>query len=679
MYRASQGTAERVIHVLKTVETDGHNKLLRPDWLSEFEQSRGRPLRVLHVGNIANNAFINAKVMRKIGIDADVVCYDYYHIMGTPEWEEAELKGDYGDAFFPDWWHSIKGYTRPEWFYQGPKKLCQETLAVKFTDKARYTELIATLRLATDYISFRDSKLSRKGTGTNLWTRAKRRLAFIRYVAKAAYNKPTVVWSAAMEWFPVLKAVDGMVRAFGLAAGFSALVIAGFLNQVLKVVSLGRIGINWRLRIAANMFKWRLKEVAIKRVIRPLLPFGSRLYKRVTGYNFSERSGQPFIEWFRGKMHQSQSGRLSELWTARNKAAPKDLQPASMTRSNHLSIIERYLRSASAYSKWVRNHKQWHATLSDSDLAKDIMLANGFADGWENVFSHYDVVQCYSTDGIAPMAMGHPNFFNYEHGTLRSIPFEDNSVGRLTATAYRLCTKVMLTNLDNYISCDRLEIPDSRIVPLPHALDDEKIHRFIAARPHIRPDDTKPPLFFSSARQHWKDTDPNYAKGNDIFLHAAAKVVKRGLPLRIMLVEWGRDLEDSKRLIADIGLEPHVTWVPTMTGEELWERYLEAHAIVDQFIIPAFGRVTFDSLTIGRRVISNLDIDLATRFFGKAPPMMVANSIATAEKAILKVVKDPQDKAGIGRASAEWARKYHSSQSILDFQLEAYRLTLGQN
>ncbi|MFZ1681623.1 MAG: hypothetical protein WAT70_11460, partial [Rhizobiaceae bacterium] len=346
-------------------------------------------------------------------------------------------------------------------------------------------------------------------------------------------------------------------------------------------------------------------------------------------------------------------------------------------RARYYQEASRYLENVAAHVSWGLHHRQWHRGLSDEDYARDVALANGLVVGWEDVYRNYDIIQCYSTDGIVPMALGWRHFFNYEHGTLRGIPFEQNPVGRLTATAYRLGDKVMMTNIDNYESCSRLDIPDSRIVPLPHALDDAKIHRFVAARPHIRPAGHESPLFFSSARQHWLDRDPGYAKGNDVFLRAAGRAREAGRNMRIMLVAWGRDLEATKDLLSDLKLADNVEWVPTMTGEELWERYLQCHAVVDQFVIPAFGRVTFDALTIGRRVISNLDIALAKRFFGERPPMLVASTVEEAEKAVLAVLDDPEDKAGIGKSSAAWARQYHSSQRILDLQLAAYRPALG--
>ena len=105
----------------------------KPSWLEDWERLHGRSLRVLLVGNIANNAYLNAKLMRRIGIHADVACYDYYHVMGTPEWEEANFSGDIGDYFYPDWWRTnLHGFERPTWFYQGPKENVRRALIAQF-------------------------------------------------------------------------------------------------------------------------------------------------------------------------------------------------------------------------------------------------------------------------------------------------------------------------------------------------------------------------------------------------------------------------------------------------------------------------------------------------------------------------------------------------------------------
>jgi hypothetical protein len=79
-------------------------------WLRELERERGRPLRVLHFGNIANNAYLNAKFLREAGVDCHVLCADYYDPLATPEWE------------------GVPAGERPRWFVQGPLRTCLEYL-----------------------------------------------------------------------------------------------------------------------------------------------------------------------------------------------------------------------------------------------------------------------------------------------------------------------------------------------------------------------------------------------------------------------------------------------------------------------------------------------------------------------------------------------------------------------
>ncbi|GIQ75842.1 glycosyltransferase [Bradyrhizobium sp. RD5-C2] len=100
-------------------------------FLREFQRAHDRPLRVLHIGNIANNAYNNALIQRRFGIEADVICYNYYHVMGCPEWEAASFDGNV-DNMFPDWWATeLGGWRRPDWFVQGPVLDCLSYLRAK--------------------------------------------------------------------------------------------------------------------------------------------------------------------------------------------------------------------------------------------------------------------------------------------------------------------------------------------------------------------------------------------------------------------------------------------------------------------------------------------------------------------------------------------------------------------
>lgn len=102
-------------------------------WLDEFKRDRGRPLRVLHVGNIAANGYLNAKFLRRVGVEADVLCRDYNHVMAMPEWEDVELRHPHGDDNNPVFDKAdIGDFEQPDWFIHGPMALCVEKIAARY-------------------------------------------------------------------------------------------------------------------------------------------------------------------------------------------------------------------------------------------------------------------------------------------------------------------------------------------------------------------------------------------------------------------------------------------------------------------------------------------------------------------------------------------------------------------
>lgn len=110
-------------------------------WYEAFVSEYGRPPRILHIGNIANNAYNNAKLLNAAGTENDVICYDYYHAMACPEWEDADFSGTIKDDFHPDW-HAleIKGFQRPTWFVQGAQRDCLEYLLAVRTGRTPLAE-----------------------------------------------------------------------------------------------------------------------------------------------------------------------------------------------------------------------------------------------------------------------------------------------------------------------------------------------------------------------------------------------------------------------------------------------------------------------------------------------------------------------------------------------------------
>lgn len=561
-------------------------------WLREFERKNGRPLRVLHVGNIANNAYNNGKIQRQRGIEADVICYDYYHIMGCPEWEDADFEGDVGDPFWPDWWAvDLRGFKRPRWFVQGPLVACRKYLIQKNQGH----------RLRMQFY-WRSLEIVR-------WCECRR--TFPAHLARL-----------------VMKPV-----AFIVHARNSGLYLARRAMWILSFY------LSWGVR--------RL-STGVKR-----LPWGIKCPSWVPRFSGAMGIGASVLakcRWLYGSMREALGRATKLLWR------------------EELKRIEAH---------FCHMYSHYFSDRSDRLILFELRPYFAGIRSWRKVFAHYDIIQAYSTDAVIPILCGLRNYAVYEHGTIREIPFEDTVRGRVCALSYREAPIVFITNADNLYAADKLGIEEDRIVCLPHAFDSDKLERFADDNPNLEPPPDGPIVFFSPTRQHWVDNDPSWAKGNDRVIKALRIVVDRRMKCRLVLVEWGRDVEATKAHVRDLGLEDYVRWVPMMKKRELWARYLTSHAVLDQFLVPSIGGVTFEAMALGRRVITAIDIPVNGRFFGAPPPLFVCETPEEIADSMATVIRDPMDKAGRGVAARVWIDKHHSADRVVALQLTAYRRLLA--
>jgi glycosyltransferase involved in cell wall biosynthesis len=562
------------------------------DWLRSFEERHGRPLRVLHVGNIANNAYINAKIQRRLGIEADVVCYDYYHAMGCPEWEDADFAGTIGDPDYPDWWAvDLGGFRRPPWFAQGRLATCQRYLAAVRSGRSIAARVLWRRLRAETWLRCRS-------------TRTARVLALALGVPRAGAQRPAGLGRVA----PLARRVVVQARFRGARAAYLVrrfLVLGGRKSvAALRAAVVVATTRDWRLA-ALTVFPTRLAALAATAEHRAYL-------ERARGFAPASEAGETFVEVF------------ARLFPEREPLRADDLD--------------------------------WYAYR---------------AEAWRDLVACYDVVQGYATDAAVPLLAGHPSWAAYEHGTLRTLPFEATPRGRVCALSYRLAPAVFVTNSDVLPAARRLGLAPEQTVYLPHAVESDKLERFAEQHRELAPPrDTV--VLFSPTRHDWVDGDPLWSKGNDRFLRAVADVAGAHPRLRVVLVEWGRHVSESRRLVEELGIADLVEWIEPLRKRGLWARYLQSHAVVDQFVAPAMGSVAFESLALGRRVVSALDDATSTAFFGVRPPLLDCRDEESIADRLRQVLADPHDEARIGAASRDWFSRYHSTERILALELEAY-------
>ncbi|OKO82806.1 hypothetical protein AC628_04065 [Bradyrhizobium sp. NAS96.2] len=603
--------------------------------IDDFQRRMGRPLRVLHIGNIANNAYNNARIQRKCGIEADVLCYNYYHIMGCPEWEDGALEEGSSalgkDPFKPDWWAtSLKGWKRPRWFVQGPSALCIQYL---FARNAGWRTTAYLKWLELELAALQDAR-----SGENVGPPAKnvpRRLNFLL--------RPVSLYRIWLGTF----VANGLIGRECQASRFEA-----WLDRISAAAWLVIARRGPEADVEARAALSTLREDVRQLRARGMQEASSSLVRSL-------------IHRFLTLVALLEQATLKRIPVSKPGCVARSMSEP-VTRAKEIETLLDEIRKDPA-------------ELDGQSLRYREEYVTEHPRAFEVILPHYDIIQGYAIDGLIPMINGVKNFCCYEHGTLREIPFENNLTGLICRFSFQRAPAVFVTNSDVLPSVERLGLKKDRVFYLPHAFDNQKLQAFREAHPELNPPTGGPVIFFSPSRHHWKRGNSSWLKGNDVIIRAAAEVAREAGNFRLVFVEWGQEVADSKNLIEELGLSELVEWTPTMSKGELWQRYCGSHAVVDQFNVPALGGVGFETMALGVRLISAIDKQQTALFFGEEPPLLAASNVAECAARMREVIQDPLDTRGRGQAASQWMSTFHSAERIVALQCKAYsNLLVGQ-
>jgi len=480
-----------------------------------------RPLRVLHIGNIANNAYLNARLLNDAGLDCDVLCNDYYHIMGCPEWEDADFVGKPVNEFRPDWNAvDLQGFLRPRWFAQGPLRTC------------------------------------------------------VNYLYR---RRKEQVFRAAFWWHILTK------------------------SQYLH---------------SESPWSWSLP-----------------LFRRLKSFASSMRR----------------------------------ILSAEPSRFSH---FDRFIKTLSD------TFPDRHDVLCFNDIAPYQSSLNSM----KRLFAEYDIVQGYGVSAIWPLLAGKRPYIAFEHGTIRSIPFVDSAVGRLTALAYHQADSVIITNADSEDAAKRLKVQEYHFVP--HPVNEKWIQRGVgnALREQLLQELHADFLVFHPSRQHWEaQRHPSWEKGNDIFIKGMAHFIHEVAPrAAAIFVAWGQKIEESMALLAQLGIANRIKWIPPQHSANM-SRYIDACDLVaDQFFLGAFGSIMPKSLAMGKPVIIYLDEKIHRWCLPEMPPIINARTPDEVLVGLTRAYQDPVWLRDLGDRGLRWYRAYHSNAVIREELIRLYRDVLSR-
>jgi hypothetical protein len=315
---------------------------------------------------------------------------------------------------------------------------------------------------------------------------------------------------------------------------------------------------------------------------------------------------------------------------------------------------------AERYCDLIAKYQQSFPERNDLLTSQDFPIASETFDLWRKALARYDMIVGYSTAGIYPLVVDRP-YFAFEHGTIRSIPFETTARGRLCALTYRLAQHAFITNADNHIAVQRLGL--TKYGFLPHPLNEQEVDEETATalRVELRKRLNADFIVLHPARQHWSwDRHPNWEKGNDLFIEGFARFVREGSPRAgAVFVNWGKTVDASRALLANRGVADRVLWIEPQSNPRLLTYIKATDALADQFFLGSFGGIMPKALRLGRACLIHLDEERHRWCFPEMPPVI---NVGTPEEILVALTRLYRDR-GFARSfeidGPRWYETYH--------------------
>ena len=305
-----------------------------------------------------------------------------------------------------------------------------------------------------------------------------------------------------------------------------------------------------------------------------------------------------------------------------------------------------------------------HAPLKPDDYAEESQ------DYYAMLFRGYDIIQTYGISALFQAILHCPSIprVTFEHGTMREFPFQHSARGRKAMLAYKTSFANIITNADSIHNMRRMGLRHCTFIP--HPVDDAKFCPLPdpVFRQSLLDEFGASQLFLAPARQNWE------LKGNHkVVLGFAAFIRSVGPGAKLLLGAWGQEVERTRRLVRELSLDEYVAWIPPLP-KRLLARYINASdAVLDQFVLGAFGTTTPEALACGKPVFLYYRQEDHAWCLPEGPPIVNVRTADEIAEGLTRIHENPAWAELVGRRGLDWFRRHHSLDVVIAHHTEIYR------
>ena len=174
-------------------------------------------------------------------------------------------------------------------------------------------------------------------------------------------------------------------------------------------------------------------------------------------------------------------------------------------------------------------------------------------------------------------------------------------------------------------------------------------------------------VVFSHTRHSWgkKSIKEDYrGKGIDKLIVGYSQFIKKSPPdvnAILVLFEYGEEVEDSKRLIDELGIKERVKWLPLMARRDILQLISYADIVVDSLSVGMWGGVGWEGLANGKIIMQDIaqtDDEYYEEMGHKFPTVMRAESADDVEKHLKNFVENREYFSIKAKENRDWFNRY---------------------
>ena len=169
-------------------------------------------------------------------------------------------------------------------------------------------------------------------------------------------------------------------------------------------------------------------------------------------------------------------------------------------------------------------------------------------------------------------------------------------------------------------------------------------------------------LFVQHARQIWKKAPDKWSyKGNDLLIKGYQKFVFQfpNVKAKLILFEYGENVDHTKKLIDELQLNEAVEWLPRMPRNKLMQVLYASDLIIGELHHSwlSYG-VALEALCAGKPFMHKRIDEEFKNDYDRLYPMIYADSVETVFEGLKKTLLNKTEMQIIGDGGKQWFYKY---------------------